>query len=156
MPARFAQSFTMCQTTFSVTPLPQIEPVRRTHRNTRPSPMAGRGRGPARRATLGTAFAHLHGIGRATSERRRRGVGGARLKGEGGAAERPWARTSKRAAGKLLSPTVDRSGRLDFGALGHFPESPSFVRNAGTSAEDHSPEGDYTLLWLGEGSLENA
>src|SRR5664279_2733782 len=38
MPARFALAFTMCQITFSVMPLPQIEPLRLTHRKTRPSP----------------------------------------------------------------------------------------------------------------------
>ena len=38
MPARFALSLTMCQTTFSVMPFPQTEPLRLTHRNTLPSP----------------------------------------------------------------------------------------------------------------------
>ena len=40
MPARFAEYFTICQTTFSVIPSPQIEPERFTHRNSRPSAMA--------------------------------------------------------------------------------------------------------------------
>jgi hypothetical protein len=38
VPARFALALTMCQMTFSVMPLPQIEPLRLTHRKTRPSP----------------------------------------------------------------------------------------------------------------------
>src|SRR5438309_7364582 len=36
IPARFAESFTICQTTFSVIPSPQIVPERFTHRNNRP------------------------------------------------------------------------------------------------------------------------
>src|ERR1035441_2604811 len=40
MPARFAEYFTICQTTFSVIPSPQIEPERFTHRNSLPPVMA--------------------------------------------------------------------------------------------------------------------
>src|ERR1017187_1098867 len=38
--ARFGESFTISQTTFSVIPSPQIAPERFTHRNSQPSPMA--------------------------------------------------------------------------------------------------------------------